>query len=521
MNTYVDMDKITKGLKYDLSTDKVVFDTGQIRGNEVDKSVWYRRLIDNGIDVDDFKIIKDKCIEYLKDKEIAKTNKEQKVNDIDYLQIAKDSGAFDPYVLVTNTETKNAMIFCKVGTNLQIVCTASEFTGSVFYKFNSGRLMEDLTEKLIQAYKKVVPKKLGARWPEDEMICHEIKSRVHNKDLLKIVSIRGDLHPAVIETSKVPALNTIPFYYENVTFEDLNPYLKEVLLRITDHEYLCAIIGGYVQGKHFPYLIYLYGAGQDSKTSFIKMLGRLLGSIGEYKDDNQFSNLSMYGYPIIAIWENNDPRLFKDKKIKKITGGSVVSLEGKGTAAYNGRILGLFISDSNNKPKVSGELSELRRLRYHEIAKANITSDGIIAQDRFIDMLNSTPNKFLNYCIQQWDKLKNKEGDEVTFPKNNREVLSSLKDLSLDYEFSQFLKIDMPLIKIRPGLKFPVGELLSKLQNKVKNVKFAANEFTTWLAIEHGVKQEGAYFIGIGYEPMTKIEFKSNKDDEVIDYEGL
>jgi hypothetical protein len=320
-------------------------------------------------------------------------------------------------------------------------------------------------------------------------------------DIVK-VDVTQDPHPAVLSTySHIPALKYIPFTEQNVTIDDLNKYVKDFLLRTSDHEFLCAMIYINLIGKKTPYVLYLHGEGEDGKSSFVKMLCSITKSYGTYNQTERFGFYYMFGKSLIIYDEDSeDSYLLQQSTLKRITGGDAVTIERKNDpSVFEAEIRGQLIVTSNFPPKSMGTTNERRRLRYFFVRAHGLKDDEILGPDVYLTELTSKTNEFLNYCRQCYDKHKTSQGDLIKTPLNFDQKIREFRPLEEQKKFNNTLT---EIIHIKKLYEFNAEgkcnmiELLDVVSN-IDTTKYAAKNFRTILKTDYNIKVDGQYLVGI------------------------
>lgn len=166
------------------------------------------------------------------------------------------------------------------------------------------------------------------------------------------------------------------------------PNFMTFLSRCSAPKALCAFIGSlfYPQADRQQYL-YLHGEGQDGKGSLLRMLYHLLGpavqALQPKAKDDRFWNMKVYGKRLVMLPDVDDFRFFSSPEFKSMTGNDPVYFEEKGKMGFTAIPTCKFIVASNQKPNISSQKSDLRRLVYCEI-KAVPDSERVAHFDRLL-----------------------------------------------------------------------------------------------------------------------------------------
>lgn len=320
-------------------------------------------------------------------------------------------------------------------------------------------------------------------------------------DILK-KDVTQDPHPAVLSIySDIPALKYVPFTEQEVTLNDLNFFVKDFLLRMTDHEYFCAMFYINLMGKKTPYVLYLHGEGEDGKSSFVKMLASISKSHAGYNTTERFGYYPMFGKSlIIHNEESEDVYLLQQRTLKAITGGDPVTIEQKNNpSTFEAEIRGQLIVTSNFPPKSLGTANERRRLRYFFIKEHGKKDHEILGPDIYLSELMSKTNEFLNYCRQCYEKHKTPKGDLITIPPGFAEKIKQFRPREDQKKFNNTLNeliYVKKLYEFKENGKCDMIELLD-IVSDIDTTKYAAKNFRTILKQDYGIKVDGQDFIGI------------------------
>jgi hypothetical protein len=406
--------------------------------------------------------------------------------------VIKECGIFDDFHIIYNKITNATLVFYEKDNGKDFVSSLKGFTAETIEEYfltsQRGKLKE-YSDKLKPLMN---PKKVISN---EDMLTYCINV-LNPRDTLKFTETETDFHPVVVEGSEKVSLITIPFKKQGVTIKNLNYYLEEFLLRVKNHEHLCAVLWTNLIGDKTPYVIYLHGPGGDGKSVFIKMLQRLVkGSIANF-DMDRFNGYNMYNKSILTLHENSSVNIMQNNIIKKVSGSDPVKIEGKGRDSFDAVIRGQIIIISNAQPYIQGEDNETRRLCYYTVTRPEISKDDILKEDPYLEEIASTPNEFLNYCRQCYEKWKTKTG-LIKTPEGYEETLSSLRDQEREQINESIIESFKNYYEFNPDGKILTIELLSYIKEKDKNNKFAVSNFEKYLAADWNIIKEGKYYKGL------------------------
>lgn len=284
----------------------------------------------------------------------------------------------------------------------------------------------------------------------------------------------------------------------NVVFTDtpkLNPYLKEFLDRVSDHERLCAILWLMFNGIKTPYVVYLYGGGGDGKSSFINMLCKAVKSYGALELDGLFKYFHIYGKALITLTENTDIYLMQNKMVKEITGRSPVSCQEKGKTSFTAVIEGLLMVDSNKNLKLVGEEFEFRRLRHFTVSPVS-KKVVKINPDLYTEKLSENFDQFISYCKKCYEAVGINHLVEPSIEMN--QAMIGLVDQLQVFEYEEFLKKIGYVVDLTSNVEeFEVYSRILRKRQSVSNNKFFVDNFMRYLKLKYGVDRQNGIFSGL------------------------
>jgi len=419
----------------------------------------------------------------------------------------KDSKLFEDFYLVNPSLDSPWLLYRKQNGYLRLIDSVESIKAEDFFAYikgsdvKLGREIQSLISPFIYSDKNPNP-------TVEDCLRFLLKETMFPELIDNVLPHTTPIFPASIQGSEVVAFYEIPYKKQDVSILNLNSYLSELLLRISNHKHLCAIIWGSLNGRSYPYVVYLVGTGGDGKTSFINMLIKLVnGSAANFQSGSDFSGGNMYGKAIVQVAENTNPYLLHDSQLKNITGGGLVHINRKNKDAFSAHFKTLVIADSNIHLEVDGDPSEQRRLRYHEVTPPNLTEESTLSPDEYVALLSSTPNEFLNYCRQCFEELKTPFG-LIEIPEDNKEVLAKLYNSGNGSKFKKFID-SFPNHEFGATNTCNRNEIIEELEKKHSTIKNIRVLFEKYLRNKHQVKMIGEKYVGWG-EPNDFIEPTDN-----------
>jgi hypothetical protein len=414
----------------------------------------------------------------------------------------KELDPFKKMFIYINENNKNQQFiyYQKTETEIVPICSLKDFGPSCVLNFFletdiefCGKICNELTPY-------INPKK--PEMVSNEDVFEKLINVLRPQFTMPRYPVTQDPHPVILSTYKHrPALKYISFVEQNVTFNDLNSYVKDFLSRTSNHKYLCAILYTNLIGVKTPYVVYLHGKGGNGKSSFVSMLEAIVQySSANYTKNQQFGMSYVYGKSLILHNENDsETYLLQQPMLKAITGSDLIQIEKKGETPFGARIRGLMIVTSNNPPIIIGSDDEVRRLRYFFTEELVIDEDNILGTDEATKRYLEKPDVFINYCRQCYDELKTKSGELIRNYPEFDEVIKSLRNDELQTNFDKVFNAiftTKKLFELNPKGSCLMRDLKAHIR-EIDKSKFATQNFEKILEADYKIKKENGRYIGI------------------------
>ena len=221
-----------------------------------------------------------------------------------------------------------------------------------------------------------------------------------------------------------------------------HPLWKEFLGRCSDPIALEAFIGSiFVPESDRHQYLWLYGHGNNGKSTLIKFLHKCLGIAAfsteppKKKDDN-FWTYRLIGKRLVTLPDCSDYAFPSSQKFKMISGGDKIAVEPKGKQAFNVDLNCKFVFASNEKPSISSQKADLRRVIFCKIDQIK----GRIKTDYFDKLWAEAPS-IVGACLLRYYQWCPDNGPIQT---NSEEILNIIEEenSSFDYLFNKFFALD-------------------------------------------------------------------------------
>jgi hypothetical protein len=210
------------------------------------------------------------------------------------------------------------------------------------------------------------------------------------------------------------------------------PYWHEQLSRMTNRLALLCYLGSILDLNAKPQqYLWLFGDGQDGKSTVLKVLKKVLGGAALMTDwpsqPNNFYTARFEGKRVLLIDEEPEGTCVRTDLWRRITGADTITIEPKGKQAYEVSNNLLIVVGSNYRPSIRARKADLRRLIICDVK----TFDGI-PYARLYEHLLDEFSDFISLCQVLWMKFKGISDlapvDEEVTRKNIEEVHAKVSE---------------------------------------------------------------------------------------------
>lgn len=236
------------------------------------------------------------------------------------------------------------------------------------------------------------------------------------------------------------------------------PFLSHALMRMTNSQAFCERVGSmFVKNPDRKQAIWLHGDGDSGKTLWFDILRYLVGERGTASIDNSIVDDKFGLFPlrdkILWIGDEIDPRFIRSNKFKRITGGSAVQINPKGSAQFDVYLKGITFLNSNHPPEIPNDSGLINRLIVCGITK--VPERERLSPENALSAAKEELPQFVGYCIESYTKL----GRGATIVPESTEdiddaIVSFESSLCKAYEdiFIEDNKIQRRLAKVTPSV---------------------------------------------------------------------
>lgn len=290
------------------------------------------------------------------------------------------------------------------------------------------------------------------------------------------------------------------------------PTWDRLLGRVSNRVALRRWIGSlFVEDSDTHQYLWLFGQGGDGKGAINRFLSKVFG--GSYcakqvpKAGDRFWTFGLIGKRLVVFPDCNDVKFVADSLFKSLTGGDPVEVEAKQKMSFTFRPTAKYFFFSNEKPKISSEPADTRRIIYCEFEPQSAKAD-----PHFEDRLWAEGGAFLTNCIAEYSAAHPFPGPIACDDDQLRDHLSVVEE-RFEVIYDKHL--------CRPAVGATTSELNTMTWEEIVEVSivpqrmqhilgyyFRSNqqhaEFLKWLEINHGVKKKTLH-LRDGREPKVYV----------------
>lgn len=257
--------------------------------------------------------------------------------------------------------------------------------------------------------------------------------------------------------------------------------------------------------------LWLYGGGGDGKGAVLRVLRRIFGTAYRAEEvpqgrGDKFWSYWLQGMRVVAFGDTNDAGFAAGGFFKSLTGGDSVRMEVKGGASFCAELGCMFVFASNERPDLSSERADLRRIILCDFAP--ITGD---PDDAYEERLWEEVPAFVERCMSLYAAHGHKpitadtESIEQWIGTLEDKYQAEIEEGFVFYDKAQYAREELaPYITPNKMTKFAHGAFKTKREIK---------DFYTFLERRFGVKRKTVHladgartnrFVGINFRDPVR-----------------
>ncbi|MFO0453831.1 MAG: DUF5906 domain-containing protein [Pseudomonadota bacterium] len=290
--------------------------------------------------------------------------------------------------------------------------------------------------------------------------------------------------------------------------ERIAPPWFEQLSRMNNRLAFMCYLGAIIDPTAHPQqYVWLYGKGNDGKSTIIQVLQSLFGPAAmksEWPDNpNNFYTSRMESRRLLLLDDQEHGKVVRSGLWKTITGSDTITIEHKGQSPYVVPNQLLLVSASNSRPEGSADRADTRRL---VLCECTTFPRNKVVKDYYTTLLAYT-DPFFSLCWELWQTHKGSKGivpvDQEITRHNTLEAFAAEED----FVAANFAIFDLE--RITAGL----GGVCAK-----KQVPHTKNEDLRKLAEKARVsfKRVVDYLVNVRGFPAQLISYAKDEKHRVI-----
>ena len=254
--------------------------------------------------------------------------------------------------------------------------------GIILYKYNSKGYYELWTESEAKAdIKEFIPIRIRKPYQTDMIYKEFITERVNteesdlnsNEDIINFQNGILDLKSGKLLPHDPKYLSTIQIkcnYIKNIKPSQLQKTLKFLReatgMNADDMATIWEVIGlviSNVYGRRFKQFLIIYGKGNTGKSKLLELIIEIIGEENFFATDmnklnSQFGGAGIVNKRLVGSGDMSVSRVESIEKIKELTGGDRINVEGKFQNSYTTEFRGFLLFCTNKLPSFGDDREE-------------------------------------------------------------------------------------------------------------------------------------------------------------------
>ncbi len=244
--------------------------------------------------------------------------------------------------------------------------------------------------------------------------------------------------------------------------------------------------------------IWCHGMGNDGKGAINRFLADVFGKSYRSKQPpgfgDKFWTYGLIGSRLVVFPDCNNQSFVSSGLFKSLSGGDPVDVEAKGRMSFTARLKCKFLFFSNERPNITSEGADMRRIIYCPFSEAAIYEQG------FEEALYKEGASFLTKCIDLYEKNCNDHSPIKCEADGIMEWISVLEEqfqAIFDSRFmqphpdyrkhgnlSELTNDQIDLVTVKP-------EAMLEIVNGAFKDNKERSQFRDWLYKKYGVQKKG------------------------------
>lgn len=262
-----------------------------------------------------------------------------------------------------------------------------------------------------------------------------------------------------------------------------HPCFDELMSRISNSHALKCFIGSLLnENSDMQQYVWLHGKGENGKGSLSRFLHKVLGdaysSQTPPQKNDKFWTSMLLGKRLVVFPDCNDQEFVTSGLFKSLTGGDPVRCEQKMQPAFTRIMTAKYMPISNNRPNLTSEKADQRRIIYCEIGAIECDAD-----PEYETRLWAEGGPFLTSCMIAYAEACPKNG-KIPVDKNDSALTDWVSTVEEKYEtiFEQNFELDSNSYILPVAMQDRLNEVLAKDAR-------LHGDFRMWLERSHGIKK--------------------------------
>lgn len=260
------------------------------------------------------------------------------------------------------------------------------------------------------------------------------------------------------------------------------PTFNEMFSRISNGRSLKAFIGSlFFEESDMQQYVFLHGQGRNGKGALSRFLHSVFGNAYSSQTPpapgDRFWTSMIIGKRLIVYPDCNNQTFWASGLFKSLTGGDPVRIEMKNQPAGTAIMVGKHMAISNERPNISSEEADQRRIIYCEIGLVKNDTD-----PKYGDKLWEEGGAFLYECIRIY---QNDCPEFGSIPVKNDQLGDWVSTVEEEFEtvFAHNFEVD-----VAGGYLLPAAfqDRLDEIWPRSRTVQ---SEFRKWLERRHSVSK--------------------------------